>query len=649
MITRYWKLLLITTFALLLCLAVIAGLGTAPASASRPQSSALGPICTVDAGGGGDYTTIGLAVADTGCTTINVAAGVYTENVGIYRSLALHGAGSGSTFVDGNGYTTLYFGGASTVVTITDLTVQHGGRTSGDGNAGGLYNAGATLLIADAVIANNTANGDGAGIFNNGGSLTLSNTTVYSNHAGDQGGGIWNNGSLALVNSHILSNTSGMHGAGIYNANALTLTGTTVSYNDVGGAWHGGGIYSWGWLVTIQDSTVSWNHSDEGGGVASSNGLLTILRTNIHSNVAEDDGGGVWVYGSNASLHMEDSSVRGNTAFGDAGGGIFSDGDSTLINVDIVGNTSIDHGGGIHSQDPMTLTNVTVSGNEALFGSGVLHTGSVTMYMSFCSVVSNTVSGVDPGAGGVHAWSPVVFEATIVANNESGDCSDGTGDLISHGYNLDSDNSCDLTAGTDIPGTDPLLELVADNGGETWTHALKPGSPAMDAIPVQDCAIATDQRGASRPQGLACDIGAHEEGQVTLHVTKTTDDDNPEPGQIITFTITVHNSGLVGASDVGISDTLHPSLTLAGPIALHPPAAGTVGSGAPVFVYGAKIYEESGISVTFPVLVDVGLHRSTVITNTAAVTSSVVITPQLGWVRLSFEEYVYLPLVLRNW
>jgi uncharacterized repeat protein (TIGR01451 family) len=188
-----------------------------------------------------------------------------------------------------------------------------------------------------------------------------------------------------------------------------------------------------------------------------------------------------------------------------------------------------------------------------------------------------------------------------------------------------------------------------DNGGGTWTHALDPGSPAIDAIPVQYCSVATDQRGASRPQGLACDIGAHEEGQVTLSVTKMVDDDNPEPGQIITFTIVVHNSGLLGASDVGISDTLHPSLTLAGPIALHPPTAGSVGSGTPIFVYGAKIFEESSISVTFPVLVDVGLLRSTVITNTAGVTSSVVITPQLGWVRLSFESYVYMPLVLRGW
>ncbi len=53
-------------------------------------------------------------------------------------------------------------------------------------------------------------------------------------------------------------------------------------------------------------------------------------------------------------------------------------------------------------------------------------------------------------------------------------------------------------------------------GGATWTHQLLLGSPAIDAVPVADCTdaigtlIATDQRGVTRPQGAACDIGAFE-------------------------------------------------------------------------------------------------------------------------------------------
>ncbi|HET7378211.1 MAG TPA: choice-of-anchor Q domain-containing protein, partial [Anaerolineae bacterium] len=58
----------------------------------------------------------------------------------------------------------------------------------------------------------------------------------------------------------------------------------------------------------------------------------------------------------------------------------------------------------------------------------------------------------------------------------------------------------------------PALAPLADNGGDTATHALLPGSPAIDAIPVLSCTLATDQRGVSRPQPADgnCDIGAFE-------------------------------------------------------------------------------------------------------------------------------------------
>ena len=49
---------------------------------------AAGPTCAVP----GDYPTIQLAVNDPGCLTINVAPGVYVENVTIPRTLILNGA-----------------------------------------------------------------------------------------------------------------------------------------------------------------------------------------------------------------------------------------------------------------------------------------------------------------------------------------------------------------------------------------------------------------------------------------------------------------------------------------------------------------------------------------------------------------------------
>jgi hypothetical protein len=50
---------------------------------------------------------------------------------------------------------------------------------------------------------------------------------------------------------------------------------------------------------------------------------------------------------------------------------------------------------------------------------------------------------------------------------------------------------------------------LQNNGGTTLTHALLAGSPAIDARPG-NAAPNFDQRGVTRPQGTAEDIGAFE-------------------------------------------------------------------------------------------------------------------------------------------
>jgi hypothetical protein len=99
---------------------------------------------------------------------------------------------------------------------------------------------------------------------------------------------------------------------------------------------------------------------------------------------------------------------------------------------------------------------------------------------------------------------------TIVASGTGGrDCAGTLGE--DQGYNLDGDDSCGFTRATDITNTDPLLGPLANNGGPTQTMALLPGSPAIDkgGTAANGC-LATDQRGVTRPQGPACDIGAFE-------------------------------------------------------------------------------------------------------------------------------------------
>ncbi len=107
--------------------------------------------------------------------------------------------------------------------------------------------------------------------------------------------------------------------------------------------------------------------------------------------------------------------------------------------------------------------------------------------------------------------------STIVAFNSSpagSGCGVITSAITSLGSNVESGNTCSFVQPGDKVNTNPLLGLLAANGGTTRTHALLPGSPAIDAGDPVVCAAppvgAVDQRGQGRPVGAGCDAGAYE-------------------------------------------------------------------------------------------------------------------------------------------
>ena len=78
-----------------------------------------------------------------------------------------------------------------------------------------------------------------------------------------------------------------------------------------------------------------------------------------------------------------------------------------------------------------------------------------------------------------------------------------------------------VTTCSGVTTTDPLLGALQYNGGATMTALPGAGSPAIDAGDAATCGTApydVDQRGISRPRGLACDLGAVEVRQTKLTV-----------------------------------------------------------------------------------------------------------------------------------
>jgi len=150
-------------------------------------------------------------------------------------------------------------------------------------------------------------------------------------------------------------------------------------------------------------------------------------------------------------------------------------------------------------------------------------TGQVGVRASTLS--GNTVGRRGEGIATANPTAPQVVTATIVAGNHAHDGRpDCAGTLTSGGGNLlgigtsytwrRSDHTADQV-GTPAAPLDPLLGPLQDNGGPTATEALRPGSPALDAIPAGSSACpggTRDQRGVARPYpvGGACDIGAYE-------------------------------------------------------------------------------------------------------------------------------------------
>jgi hypothetical protein len=305
----------------------------------------------------------------------------------------------------------------------------------------------------------------------------------------------------------IANGLSETYGGGIYNdAATLTVTNCVFSGNF---AYSGGGICSYAFngsaALTVSNCTISGNLTGFGGGISNGayndDATLTVTNCTISDNSGGKGGGGIFNYapGGDATLMITNSTISRNSGY--PGGGIFSGaGNANIATLTITNSTISDNsgsdGGGIYNEAfpggvMLTITNSTLSNNSAYDGGGIFNYASGDRARLRLTITNSTVSGNSADVGG-NGISNYAYKAGIAAieigytifnaGRSGGNIFNIDGTVTSIGYNLSSDNGGGyLTGPGDQINTDPVLGPLQDNGGPTFTHALLPGSPAIDA------------------------------------------------------------------------------------------------------------------------------------------------------------------------
>lgn len=331
--------------------------------------------------------------------------------------------------------------------------------------------------------------------------------------------------------------------------------------------------------------------------IMNSGEVVTFQKLTLtHGNHLTDNGYGGAIYNYGGLLHLDNIQLVSNTA--NHGGAIYNGGWISMTN-SLVANNTAETGGAIRSEGGLNIEFSTFAYNQATGSStaGAIDTSN-GLIVNISTFYSNT-AGIGPSAGAIYAntASPVrelVLEQSTLADNradtggaaslwvEAGTFRVGRSILSASGqdnclttspagifssqdYNLVSDTSCAFDSYHDkVYSSDMKLGPLQDNGGATPTILPLNDSPVLFAIPKNDCDpyFPTDQRGVTRPQGGACDIGAVE-AVVNLSL------DLSGPASVMasapmTYTLSYTYTGEIDLQPATVSDQLPPGVILQG-------------------------------------------------------------------------------------
>lgn len=284
-----------------------------------------------------------------------------------------------------------------------------------------------------------------------------------------QGLSLTNNGGFSVsfassLAGHTFNLNTGWNGAddnsAIRISAAVLINGSGVKLVIPQGAQRRHFLVEAGGNLNLSNLVLTGGQGDLGGSVRS-HGSLAVSNCTFTGNSASQDGGAIYGAPGSSFLQMENSTFTGNSSGTNASA--ISCGSSGLFRY------------------------ITVTGNTGGTGAMLLNQSSPTMINSL--IDGNSIDGVITRNGSA-------FSAQST-NNLLG--TGGTGGLT-HGLNGNQ---------TGVPIAQLYLGPLANNGGQTPTIALLPGSLAIDAgnyIP----GYFYDQRGQHRSEFGMPDVGAYE-------------------------------------------------------------------------------------------------------------------------------------------
>ncbi|MCP4654995.1 MAG: hypothetical protein GY856_06205, partial [bacterium] len=222
-----------------------------------------------------------------------------------------------------------------------------------------------------------------------------------------------------------------------------------------GSALIGGGILVESSDLELENVWIVDNQADRGGGLEVLLGTVTLDHVTISGNEAGGAGGGIWLLGIGQTLP------------------------------ETIGR--------------LEIRNSTISGNHAdQVGGAIFIGGAGQLLVEYSTIADNTNRPGDP--------TMPRLNPDLVYTLVEGACSAGPAASCIY---LSSKSE-------ELPVAELGLEPLAMNGGLTPTHALMPGSPAIDIVPLDAACPPDDQRGVARPQDgdgdreASCDAGSFE-------------------------------------------------------------------------------------------------------------------------------------------